>query len=128
MRSQRRESELRKDGQHGTEAAALKLRELTEKATPLINSCRPNSTPEGQSVPPQPHTQLVSATADDCSLRQNHKGSQQGVNVWGNSYATHPDLVSVHCVHVLRSLYPQIHTIVMYVTTEYMGWDVGPRQ
>lgn len=45
-----------------------------------------------------------------------------------NVPAIHPDLASVRCVHVLRSLYPQIHTIVVYVTTEYMGWDVGPRQ
>ena len=57
-----------------------------------------------------------------------NKGSQQGVNVWGNSYATHPDLFSVHRVPVLRSLEPQIHTSVMNDTPEYMGWDGGPRQ
>lgn len=86
MRSQRREPELRKDGEHGAEAATLKLRGLTEKATPLIHSCRPNSTPQGQSVLFLPSRlsarlchrgELPLGTVDNCSLRQNHKAASR---------------------------------------------------
>lgn len=57
--SQKREPELQKDGEHGAEAAPLKLRELTKNMAPLLQAAGPTQLQKAGVFIPSPHSQLV---------------------------------------------------------------------
>lgn len=55
-----------------------------------LNSTRPEcSYPAHSQLDSATGGKLPLGTVNNCSLRQNHKGSQQDINVWGNKCACH---------------------------------------